>query len=379
MEQDGTTNLAVTEAVRSVQLLKIDGYCATATMKSSEFIKFRWHIDGHEWEVRFYPDYWYFFEDEDCFSTYGDDDHSEWVGLKLILVSEPQRDDDKVRVNLSCRLVCPSPTSQRRHLGTCWSEEKRVSHVFASDSKCSPELLLILKHELPSSGYLVDDSLTVECTVTVLRDLDAATDKALSSLPVPPPSDLHQHLGDLLQSEDGADVTFRVSGESFAAHRAILAARSPVFKAEFFGGMEERSSASVEVKGMEAAVFRSMLRFIYTDTAPELDGAQDQEPEAAVAMAQHLLVAADRYGLNRLKLMCECKLSGGIDIGTAAATLALAEQHNCSLLKAKCLEFVTRSPETLDAVLATDGYEHLVASCPSVLAELLRAARGRKI
>jgi speckle-type POZ protein len=87
----------------------------------------------------------------------------------------------------------------------------------------------------------------------------------------------------------------------------------------------------------------------------------------------------DRYGLNRLKLMCECKLSGGIDIGTAAATLALAEQHNCSLLKAKCLEFVTKSPETLDAVLATDGYAHLVARCPLLLTELVRAACGRKI
>jgi len=79
---------------------------------------------------------------------------------------------------------------------------------------------------------------------------------------------------------------FHVSGESFAAHKVILAARSPVFKAEFFGGMEERSSDSVEIKDMDAAVFRSMLHFIYTDMAPEL--------EAAATMAQHLLAAADR-------------------------------------------------------------------------------------
>jgi speckle-type POZ protein len=111
-------------------------------------------------------------------------------------------------------------------------------------------------------------------------------------LPVPPPSDLHKHLGELLQSQEGADVMFHVSGESFAAHKAILAARSPVFKAEFFGGMVERRSDSVEIKDMEAAVFKSMLHFIYTDMAPELDG--DLEPQAAVTMAQHLLAAADR-------------------------------------------------------------------------------------
>ncbi|KAG2598354.1 BTB/POZ and MATH domain-containing protein 1-like isoform X2 [Panicum virgatum] len=336
-------------------------------METSEFIKSRWNIYGHEWEVRFYPNYWHFFEDlEETYYQFDDDYHTEWVALKLILVSEPQR--DKLRVNLSCRLVCPS-----QHLDP--SEEKIVSHVFDSHSKCSPEVLLMPKHVLPSSGYIVNDSLTVECTITVLGHFDTA-DKE-QPLPVPPPSDLHQHLGELLESQDGADITFHVSGESFAAHKVILAARSPVFKAKFFGGMEETSSESVVIEDMEAAVFKSMLHFIYTDMAPELDG--DLEPQAAATKAQHLLAAADRYGLNRLKLICECKLSGGIDIGIAATTLALAEQHHCSLLKAKCLEFVTKSPETLDAVLATDGYAHLVASCPLVLTELLRAARGRKI
>ncbi|CAO2145664.1 unnamed protein product [Urochloa humidicola] len=365
MEHDGT-NLAATEAVRSVQVLKIDGYCATATLGPSEFIKSRWNIDGHEWEICFYPDFWQFLEDMEEMYPLDEDYISEWVALKLILVSEPQR--DKLRVNLSCRLVCPSP-----HLDP--SQEKNVSHVFHRGSKCSPEVLLMPKHDLPSSGYIVNDSLTVECTITVLGDLDTVGKE--QPLPVPPPSDLRQHLSELLESQHGADITFHISGESFAAHKVILAARSPVFKAKFFGSMQETSSESVVIEDMEAAVFKSMLQFIYTDMAPELDG--DLEPQAAATRAQHLLVAADRYGLNRLKLICECKLSGGIDIGTAATTLALAEQHHCSLLKAKCLEFVTKSPETLDAVLATDGYAHLVASCPLVLTELLRAACGRKI
>jgi speckle-type POZ protein len=268
MEHDGT-NLAVNEVVRSVQLLKIDGYCATATMSELEFIKYRWCIDGHEWEVRFYPKFYRHID--------------YYIALKLILVSEPLR--DKLRVNLRCRLVCPS----QPHLHA--SIEKSVSHVFTSASRCLYEVILILARELASSGYLVNDSLTVECTVTVLRDLDA-TAKALSlPVPVPPPSDLQQHFDELLQSKNGADVTFLVSGKSFAAHKVILAARSPVFKAQFFGGMQERSSAHVEIRDMDSAAFRSMLHFIYTDMVPELDGAQ--EPEAAAIMAQHLLVAAD--------------------------------------------------------------------------------------
>ncbi|KAG0515543.1 hypothetical protein BDA96_10G287800 [Sorghum bicolor] len=145
--------------------------------------------------------------------------------------------------------------------------------------------------------------------------------------------------------------------------------------AEFFGGMNERSSQTVRIEDMDDDVFKAMLHFIYTDKAPELD----EEPDVAVTMAQHLLVAADRYGLDRLKLICGSKLAGGISIDTVATTLAVAEQHSCSLLKAKCVDFIARSPETLDAVLATEGYNHLVESHPLVLTELLRAAHGRRI
>ncbi|NP_001388784.1 uncharacterized protein LOC100272409 isoform 2 [Zea mays] len=261
MEHDGTNLLAVNEVLRSVQLLKIDGYCATATMSELEFIKSRWCTNGHEWEVRFHPTYKW---------------NGRWVAVKLILISEPLR--DKLRVSLSCRM---RPNNFQRDLGA--SYEQSLSHIFPSDSKCSPVLLLMSRAELGSSDYLVEDSLTVECTLTELRGFDASVKDPPLPVPQPQPlrSDLHQHLGELLQSKDGADVTFRVSGESFAAHRVILAARSPVFKAEFFGGMKERSSAYVEIRDMDAAVFRSMLHFIYTDMVPELDGAQDQEPEAA--------------------------------------------------------------------------------------------------
>ena len=64
---------------------------------------------------------------------------------------------------------------------------------------------------------------------------------------------------------------------------------------------------------MSASTFRAMLRFIYTDSAPELD-----RPEDGAAVAQHLLVAADRYGIDRLKAMCERRLA----LGKLASTLA---------------------------------------------------------
>jgi speckle-type POZ protein len=182
---------------------------------------------------------------------------------------------------------------------------------------------------------------------------------------------LNKHLGELLRRETAADVTFTVSGESFTAHKIVLAARSPVFMAEFFGGMKEKTCKRVEIKEMEAAVFRAMLHFVYTDAVPELD-----KEETALAMATPLLVAADRYGL---EAACERRLFFDVDASTAATTtLALAEKNGCKQLKAKCVEFITGgTAENFDAVLATDGFKSLAATSPSVLTLLLKAAHAR--
>ncbi|CAN6193647.1 unnamed protein product [Urochloa humidicola] len=55
--ENGCTNL--TEAARSVHLLKINGYSATSTMSTSEYIRSKWSFDGYEWEIQFYPGYFW--------------------------------------------------------------------------------------------------------------------------------------------------------------------------------------------------------------------------------------------------------------------------------------------------------------------------------
>ena len=87
-------------------------------------------------------------------------------------------------------------------------------------------------------------------------------------------------------------------------------------------------------------------------------------------MAQHLLVAANIYGMERLKLMCEDKLCKYIDVGTVAAILTLAEQHHCHGLKKACFEFLC-SAANLRAAATSDGFKHLTSSCPSIMEEFV--------
>eukprot|EP00252_Welwitschia_mirabilis_P021760 TRINITY_DN5679_c0_g1_i2.p1 TRINITY_DN5679_c0_g1~~TRINITY_DN5679_c0_g1_i2.p1 ORF type:complete len:161 (-),score=37.03 TRINITY_DN5679_c0_g1_i2:363-845(-) len=119
-----------------------------------------------------------------------------------------------------------------------------------------------------------------------------------------------------------------------------------------------------------------MLHFIYTDALPDMHDLLDTTPlSTSTVMAQHLLAAADRYGLDRLRLLCESKLCDEITIDTVATTLALAEQHHSYHLKSMCLKFAA-APENLGAVMQTEGYEYLQQSCPALLSQLLETVAG---
>ncbi|CAM0870085.1 unnamed protein product [Alopecurus aequalis] len=170
------------------------------------------------------------------------------------------------------------------------------------------------------------------------------------------------------------DVTFLVSGETVPAHRYILAGKSVVFMRHFFHISTRDKSRYIAVKDMDAAVFKAMIHFIYTDKVPlEIDeGSPDAE--AGAVFAHLLLGAAHRYEVDRLKLICKRKLqSGAIYVGMAARTLALAEKHNYGRLKAMCIDFIVGTQQTLHAVLATEGYKHLEATYPSLLTQLLKS------
>ena len=108
------------------------------------------------------------------------------------------------------------------------------------------------------------------------------------------------------------------------------------------------------------------------DAAASRDATRERaqaEAELDVPMTQHLLVAADRFDLTRLRAICEARLCDMVEVETAATTLALAEQNHAHALKRACLEYVALH---LAEVMQTDGYKHMEQSCPQLASELLR-------
>nr|XP_020183404.1 BTB/POZ and MATH domain-containing protein 1-like [Aegilops tauschii subsp. strangulata] len=159
--------------------------------------------------------------------------------------------------------------------------------------------------------------------------------------------------------------------------------RSPVFAAELFGHMMESTTQRVRIEDMRASTFRAMLQFIYTDELP-IKPNNDEESGSSrnnfkkefmargrEAMVHKLLVAADRYDLERLSLMCENILCESIDVETVMMTLLLVRgRQRCCLLEDCCIKYITSNPDVYDAVRATKDYEELKETCSSFIIEV---------
>ncbi|KAM3278803.1 hypothetical protein ACQJBY_046220 [Aegilops geniculata] len=323
-------------------VLKVDEYSRVkAQLKIGDSLTSTpFTVGGHNWTVRYYP--------KGVFDNY---DNSIYLYLRL---ESADAEDVKAKITLSVLDKNGEPVPSYSHANP--------TRTFSKGSVWS-SALVIKRADLERSAYLRDDCLTIRCDLTVMKEIKSQETRIA-------PSDLHQHLGDLLKNKDAADLVFQVGGQRFSAHRCVLAARSSVFKAELLSAMKESSAAlPIEIHDMEADVFESLLHFIYTDSVPLLEMARNKG-ETDVVMAGHLLVAADRYNIIRLKQICEEKLCNHIDSNMVATSLALAEQHGFHRLKEACLQFLA-SPSNFDAMVASDGYEHLKSSCPSVLKELI--------
>ncbi|KFO22065.1 Speckle-type POZ protein [Fukomys damarensis] len=114
--------------------------------------------------------------------------------------------------------------------------------------------------------------------------------------------------------------------EEFQAHKAILAAHSPVFNTMF---KQESIKNRVEINNMEPEVFKEMICFIYTRKATN--------PHR---MMHDLLAAADKYHLEHMKVMCEETLCSNLSTENAVEILILADLHSVHQLKTQALDFI---------------------------------------
>lgn len=354
-----TRSRSITETVNGSHHFTIHGYSLAKGMGVGKYIASdTFSVAGYQWAVYFYPD------------GKNQDDQSLHVSVFIALASEgtdvralfeltllDQSGKGKHKVHSHFDRALESGPYTLKYRGSMWGYKR-----------------FFRRAGLETSDYLKNDSLAISCTVGVV--VSSTQGPRLHSIPVPE-SNMGQHFGALLDDCYAVDITFEVGSENFRAHKLVLAARSPVFKAQLFGPLGDRNKDTLLVEDIEAPVFKAMLHFIYCDSLPDsIELTCTSSPSSCkvdTLMAQHLLAAADRYGLDRLRFICESKLCKDVSVENVATTLALAEQHHAMQLKAVCLKFAAAN---LAAVILSDGFEHLRESCPSLQSEILRTVAG---
>ncbi|XP_071679841.1 BTB/POZ and MATH domain-containing protein 4-like [Lolium perenne] len=188
-----------------------------------------------------------------------------------------------------------------------------------------------ISHEdLYKGKYLMDDCLTVLCDLTVVV---TGTDDRVE-VPWPPaPFNLQGQLTEAIWNKERPDV-------------------------------QDGAIIELRIDDMDADEFKALLQFIYTDSTTLLD---------APTTAEKLLVAADKYELEKLKLMCEEELCRHIGMSSVASCLALAERHRCPVLREACMRFLSSAGNLAETIMAMqmDGFGQLKRDCSSALLELV--------
>ncbi|XP_044971002.1 BTB/POZ and MATH domain-containing protein 1-like [Hordeum vulgare subsp. vulgare] len=314
-----TASASIPATARGTHVLTIAGYRLHKGLGIGKFVRSAtFAVGGYDWCLRYYPD---------GFSA----DTNDYVSVFVELQSKKST----VRALYDLRLT---------DWGTGLSSLviSRPSSFPAFDSGRNEHLRGVSKFMktdvLEASPYVQDDCLLIQCDLTVLlKEIPAMAIATKTPEIEVPPSDLLENLAKLLEANKGADVMIKVNGETFHAHKIVLALRSPAFDAELYGPMGKSEKSCLQIEDMQPAVFRALLHFIYTDSLPAIyvnDNYDNKE------MIKLLLVAADRYAMERMKLMCESILIKSLDAKSVLATLAIAEQHHCSKLRDACVEYI---------------------------------------
>lgn len=274
-----------------------------------------------------------------------DEESKDYLSLYLLLVScnkSEVRAKFKFSILNAKREETKAMESQRAYRfvqGKDWGFKKFIRRDFLLDE---------------ANGLLPDDKLTIFCEVSVVADSVNISGQSNTIQFKVPECRLPDDLGLLFENQKFSDVTLTVCGREFQAHKPY----SP-------RAMEERKQNRVDITDVDHEVLREMLRFIYTGKAANLE-----------KMADDLLAAADKYALERLKVMCEEALCTSLAIENAADILILADLHSADQLKAQAIDFInTHATDVMD----TSGFKSMVNSHPHLIAEAFRALATQQI
>ncbi|OQV23256.1 putative Protein roadkill [Hypsibius exemplaris] len=153
-----------------------------------------------------------------------------------------------------------------------------------------------------------------------------------------------------------SDVTLDVGKREFNVHKAMLAARSPVFD-NMFSNPDNVTSNHYVITDVTSRGMKELLYFIYTGHIDKTEN-----------IVEEVLEAAQKYQVSQLQAICESLILRELQVDNAVKTLILAHESKAQQLKEIVLEFIARN---FQAVKRTDGWNVLRTSHTDLYGDII--------
>jgi hypothetical protein len=180
------------------------------------------------------------------------------------------------------------------------------------------------------------------CSITILIDLGTPVRERNVIM-------MSDGLAEMFYNQHLCDVHFDFKdSQTVGAHVVILSAGSPVFSAMFRSEFLKSKTKKVTITDIDIEVFRQLLIYLYTGSAPKL---------AEENMTQLLFEAADKYNIDNLKTECTDALLKRVNLDNAIRLLVWSHIHSVAKLKEATLKFLAANslrifsqPEWMDLI-----------------------------
>ncbi|CAD6258730.1 unnamed protein product [Miscanthus lutarioriparius] len=166
------------------------------------------------------------------------------------------------------------------------------------------------------------------------------------------------------------------TGPPIPAHKAILAARSEVFRHML--AADERCKApagdAISLPELTHDELALLLAFLYTGALEDDGGGGGRLPvpvEVPEERQLHaLLVAADKYDVPFLRRACEARLAAAVDASNVLRTLEVAELSSSAALRERAMDTVV---EHAEQVVFSPEYDDFAVRNAGLCVEITRA------
>ena len=258
------------------------------------------------WYLRLYPN--------------GENDESkDCIGLYLKLKTS----DEVVKVKVTFTVFLDKNEIASRVCNVSFTPKVTLENSIA------PNAVRRVSDEWGYAAFLKRSSLKFKNTPKGKKKTKLNTLKICCKIEQTTKSQLLIDLNDMIENGTFSDIEVVVGGQVFKTHKAILALRSPVFKAMLELDIAEKNNNIIIIEDIKPDVFKELLTYIYTERVPNMS-----------AMAPDLFFAADKYDLAKLKEMCVFEMTNTLHVDNVCDRLILADLHNCQDLKDKAMAFV---------------------------------------